>query len=111
MKNSIKRVQSESSLSALLSARVLRKAKLRLTLLAAIPLLMGFTACSYDEDFAPQEQEIRVATRATTYDGNNDGFTEGQIMTVCIGSRTNGVWKSDFFKYIYQGGEAEEEQK
>ena len=26
-------------------------------------------------------------------------------MTVCIGSRTNGVWKSDFFKYIYQGGE------
>ena len=26
-------------------------------------------------------------------------------MTICIGSRTNGVWKSDFFKYTYQGGE------
>ena len=26
-------------------------------------------------------------------------------MTVAIESRTNGVWKSDFFKYTYQGGE------
>ena len=108
MKNSIKRVQSESSLSALLSARILRKAKLRLTLLAAIPLLMGLTSCQQEEDFAPlggEAQEICVATRATTYDNNDDGFTEGQVMTVAIESRTNGVWKSDFFKYTYQGGE------
>ena len=69
------------------------------------PFCFLLSACQQEEDFAPQEQEIRLATRATAFDGNNDGFTEGQIMTVCIGSRTNGVWKSDFFKYIYQGGE------
>ena len=72
------------------------------------PLTLGFAACSQEEEFAPQGgdgQEIRLATRATTYDGNDDNFTEGQIMTVCIGSRTNGEWKSDFFKYTYQGGE------
>ena len=87
---------------------ILRKAKLRLTLLAAIPLLMGLTSCQQEEDFAPlggEAQEICVATRATTYDNNDDGFTEGQVMTVAIESRTNGVWKSDFFKYTYQGGE------
>ena len=78
MKNSIKRTQSESSFSALLSAKILRKAKLRLTLLAAIPLLMGFTACQQDDDFALQEQEIRVAfttdaiqTRVNTLEGGN----------------------------------------
>lgn len=77
-------------------------------LLAAVPmLLMGFSSCSHDDDpIVPTGgQEIRLTTRATTYDSNDDGFTEGQIMTVCIGSRTNGVWKSDFFKYTYQGGE------
>ena len=76
---------------------------------AALALLtLGFTACQQEDDFAPQGgngQEIRIETRATTYDGNNDGFTEGQVMTVAIESRTNGVWKSDFFKYTYQGGE------
>ena len=81
----------------------------RTIIYAAIALVtLGLTACQQEEDFAPQggeAQEIRLATRATAFDGNNDGFTEGQIMTVCIGSRTNGVWKSDFFKYIYQGGE------
>ena len=59
---------------------ILRKTKLRLTLLAAIPLLMGLTSCQQEEDFAPlggEAQEICVATRATTYDGNDDGFTEG----------------------------------
>lgn len=77
-------------------------------LLAAVPmLLMGFSSCSHDDDpIVPTDgSEIRLATRATTYDSKDDGFTEGQIMTVCIGSRTNGVWKSDFFKYTYQGGE------
>ena len=77
---------------------------------AALALLtLGFAACQQEEDFTPQggvgEQEIRLATRATTYDGNDDNFTEGQVMTICIGSRTNGVWKFDFFKYTYQGGE------
>ena len=73
--------------------------------IALATIALAFTACSQDEDFAPQEQEIRVATRATTYDSNDEGFTEGQVMTVAIESRTNGVWKSDFFKYTYQGGE------
>ena len=80
----------------------------KLTLLAAIPmLLMGLSSCSHDDDpIVPTDgQEIRLATRSTTYDGNDDNFTEGQVMTICIGSRTNGVWKSDFFKYTYQGGE------
>ena len=80
----------------------------KLTLLAAIPmLLMGLSSCSHDDDpIVPTDgQEIRVATRATTYDSNDDNFAEGQVMTVAIESRTNGVWKSDFFKYTYQGGE------
>ena len=72
-------------------------------------LTLGFTACQQEEDFTPQggvgAQEIRLATRSTTYDGNDDNFAEGQVMTVAIESRTNGVWKSDFFKYTYQGGE------
>ena len=75
--------------------------KKKLTYAVLALLTLGFTACQQEDDFVPQEQEIRLATRATAFDGNNDGFTEGQIMTVCIGSRTNGVWKSDFFKYIY----------
>ena len=82
--------------------------KKKVTYAALALLTLGFTACSQEEDFAPQGgngQEIRIATRATTFYGNDDGFTEGQIMTVCIESRTNGVWKSDFFKYTYQGGE------
>ena len=82
--------------------------KRKITYAVLALLTLGFAACQQEEDFAPQgdnESEIRIATRSTTYDGNNDGFTEGQIMTVCIGSRTNGVWKSDFFKYTYQGGE------
>ena len=79
MKNSIKRVQSESSLSALLSARILRKAKLRLTLLAAIPLLMGLTSCQQEEYFAPQGgevQEIRIATRSADNTGATETYTE-----------------------------------
>ena len=89
MKNSIKRVQRESSLSALLSARILRKAKLRLTLLAAIPLLMGLTSCQQEEDFAPQEQEIRVAfttdaikTRVNTLEGG-DVWENGDELYFC----------------------------
>ena len=85
----------------------MRKKKFIYAVLALLTL--GFTACQQEDDFTPQggvgEQEIRIATRATTYDGNDDNFTEGQVMTVGIGSRTNGVWKSDFFKYTYQGGE------
>ena len=79
--------------------------KIKLTYAVLALLTFGFTACSHDEDFAPLEQEICVATRATTYDSNDDNFAEGQVMTVAIESRTNGVWKSDFFKYTYQGGE------
>ena len=60
---------------------ILRKAKLRLTLLAAIPLLMGLTSCQQEEDFAPlggEAQEIRVAfttdaikTRVNPLEGGN----------------------------------------
>ena len=84
----------------------MRKKKFIYAALALVTL--GLTACQQEEDFAPQGgngQEIRIATRATTFDGNDDDFTEGQVMTVAIESRTNGVWKSDFFKYTYQGGE------
>ena len=83
--------------------------KKKLTYAVLALLTLGFTACSQEDDFAPQggvgEQEIRLATRSTTFDGNDDNFAEGQVMTVAIESRTNGVWKSDFFKYTYQGGE------
>ena len=60
---------------------ILRKAKLRLTLLAAIPLLMGLTSCQQEEDFAPlggEAQEICVAfttdaikTRVNPLEGGN----------------------------------------
>ena len=82
--------------------------KIKLTYAVLALLTFGFTACSQEEDFAPQGgngQEIRIATRSTTYDSNDDNFAEGQVMTVAIESRMNGVWKSDFFKYTYQGGE------
>ena len=89
MKNSIKRTQSESSLSALLSARILRKAKLRLTLLAAIPLLMGLTSCQQEDDFVPQEQEIKlnitaggVQTRVNTLEGG-DVWENGDELYFC----------------------------
>ena len=87
MKNSIKRIQSERSLSPLLSARILREAKNRTITYAALALMtLGFAGCQQEEDFTPQGgvdgQEIRLATRATTYDGNDDNFTEGQVMTV-----------------------------
>ena len=84
----------------------MRKKKFIYAVLALLTL--GFAACQLEDDFVPQGgngQEIRIATRATTFDGNDDDFTEGQVMTVAIESRTNGVWKSDFFKYTYQGGE------
>ena len=77
---------------------------------AALALLtLGFAACQQEEDFAPQgsvsEQEIRLATRATTYDSNDDNFTEGQVMTIGIKPRGVVASKADFYKYTYQGGE------
>ena len=77
---------------------------------AALALLtLSFTACQQEEDFAPQgdnESEIRIATRSTTYDGNDDdSFTEGQIMTIGIKPRGVVASKADFYKYTYQGGE------
>ena len=88
----------------------------KLTLLAATKglfLLSAFcfllSACQQEEDFAPQgdnESEIRIATRSTTYDGNDDdSFTEGQIMTIGIKPRGVVASKADFYKYTYQGGE------
>ena len=79
--------------------------KIKLTYAVLALLTFGFTACQQNDDFAPQggEKELRIATRATTYDSNDDNFAEGQVMTVAIESRMNGVWKSDFFKYTYLG--------
>ena len=72
-------------------------------------LTLGFAACQQEEDFAPQggvgEQEIRLATRATTFDGNDDDFTEGQVMTIGIKPRGVVASKADFYKYTYQDGE------
>lgn len=64
MKNSIKRIQSESMLSTLLSARILRKANTyRYITLAAMALT--FAACSQDEDFDPQTDSDAVRINAT----------------------------------------------
>ena len=64
----------------------MRKKKLIYAVLALLTL--GFTACQQEEDFAPQggeAQEIRLATRATAFDGDNDGFTEGQVrINICF---------------------------
>lgn len=54
MKNSIKRIQNESQLSALLSARILRKAKAYQYIALAV-LAFGLAACTQEDDFAPQD--------------------------------------------------------
>ena len=76
-----------------------------LFLLSAFSFLLS--SCQQEEDFAPQEQEqvLRLATRGTTYDGNDDNFTEGQVMTVGIKSGVGVASKTAFYKYTYQGGE------
>ena len=77
-----------------------------LFLLSAFSFLLS--SCQQEDDFAPQGgngQEIRIATRATTYDGNDDNFTEGQVMTVGIKSGVGVASKTAFYKYTYQGGE------
>ena len=76
---------------------------------AALALLtLGFAACQQEDDFTPQggvgEQEIRLATRATTFDGNDDDFTEGQVMTIGIIPRGVVASKPDIYKYTYQDG-------
>ena len=80
----------------------------KLTLLAAIPmLLMGLSSCSHDDDpIVPTGgQEIRLATRATTYNGNDDNFTEGQVMTVALKTKQGTTYNTSYYKYTYQGGE------
>ena len=72
---------------------ILRKAKLRLTLLAAIPLLMGLTSCQQEDDFTPQggNDEIRISftsdaiqTRVNTL-GTGDKWENGdQILVVNV---------------------------
>ncbi len=70
-------------------------------------LLMGFSSCSHDDDpIVPTDgQEIRLATRATAYDGNDDNFTEGQIMTIGIQPKGVAGSQASFYKYTYQNGE------
>ena len=51
----------------------------KLTLFAAIPLLMGLTSCQQDEDFAPQggeEHVLRIATRSASDEGAAETFTD-----------------------------------
>ena len=78
-----------------------------LFLLSAFSFLLS--SCQQEDDFAPQGgngQEIRIATRSTTYDGNDDDdFTEGQVMTIGIKPRGVVASKADFYKYTYQDGE------
>ena len=81
---------------------ILRKAKLRLTLLAAIPLLMGLTSCQQEEDFAPQggeAQEICVAfttdaikTRVNTLDTGDEWENGDQILVVNTGNDANATF-------------------
>lgn len=82
--------------------------KRKITYAVLALLTLGFAACQQEEDFAPQGgngQEIRIATRATTFDGNDDDFTEGQVMTIGIKPRGVVASKADFYKYTYQDGE------
>ena len=75
-----------------------RKYKMLAFLLALVMLIgiIPFTAT----EAAAQEIDINA-----TYNGDDSGFIEGQVMTIAIESRTNEVYKSNFFKYTYQGGE------
>ncbi len=55
---------------------------------AALALLtLGFTACQQEEDFAPQGgggvQELRIATRSTTYEGTATPFTDDFTLVLC----------------------------
>ena len=45
-----------------------------LFLLSAFSFLLS--SCQQEEDFAPQggEKELRISTRSTTYDSNDDNF-------------------------------------
>lgn len=89
MKNSIKRIQSESMLSTLLSARILRKANTyRYITLAAMALT--FAACSQDEDFDPQTDSNAVKINATigtmpqsrlAYSDEDDNYEEVTTFT------------------------------
>ena len=77
---------------------------------AALALMtLGFAGCQQEDDFTPQggvgEQEIRLATRATTYNGNDDNFTEGQVMTVAVKTKQGTTYNTSYYKYTYQGGE------
>ena len=62
---------------------------------AALALLtLSFTACQQEEDFAPQgdnESEIRIATRSTTYDGNDDDIVFAAGEMVGIHSAVSGI--------------------
>ena len=81
---------------------ILRKAKLRLTLLAAIPLLMGLTSCQQEEDFAPlggEAQEICVAfttdaikTRVNTLDTGDEWENGDQILVVNTASNVDAIF-------------------
>lgn len=106
MKNSIKRIQSESLLSTLLSARILRKAK-TYKYIALAALALGFTACSQDEDFTPQQEDIvqiasaniatEVQTRVNTL-GDGTLFENADQILLVNGSRTsknNGTYTYD----------------
>lgn len=60
--------------------------KIKLTYAAIALLTLGFTACQQEEDFAPQgggEQELRIATRSTTYEGTATPFTDDFTLVLC----------------------------
>ena len=77
--------------------KIFNHKKAVLAFLLALVMVVGLVPFTATE---VQAQEIDVNA---TMEGAN--FEDGQVMTVAIQSRTNGVWKSDFFKYTYQGGE------
>ena len=69
--------------------------KIKLTYAVLALLTFGFTACSQDEDFAPQEQEIRVAfttdaikTRVNPLEGGNV-WENGDELYFCRVSKEN----------------------
>ena len=109
MKNSIKRIQSESLLSSLLSARILRKANKAYQYIALAALALSFAACTQEDDYTPQGNQkdaplaiasagvAELTTRATINNNNLEGGSIG----VYVNSETGGRYSGDNIKWTY----------
>lgn len=109
MNNSIKRIQSESLLSSLLSARILRKANKAYQYIALAALALSFAACTQEDDYTPQGNQkdaplaiasagvAELTTRATINNNNLEGGSIG----VYVNSETGGRYSGDNIRWTY----------